>query len=80
MRRRTRALTGCMAALAIGLAVTACGSSPTNATTSATSPSAVQQPTSVAAANGAAAGIPQHNGGDQDTDNNGGPSDGDGDI
>jgi hypothetical protein len=26
------------------------------------------------------AGIPQHNGGDQDADNNGGPSDGDGNI
>jgi len=25
-------------------------------------------------------GIPQHNGGDQDADNNGGPSDGDGNI
>jgi hypothetical protein len=25
-------------------------------------------------------GIPQHNGGDQDADNNGGPSDGDGSI
>jgi hypothetical protein len=26
------------------------------------------------------AGIPQHDGGDRDADNNGGPSDGDGDI
>ena len=26
------------------------------------------------------AGIPQHNGGDHDADNNGGPSDGDGNI
>jgi hypothetical protein len=25
-------------------------------------------------------GIPQHNGGDRDTDNNGGPSDGDGNL
>jgi len=28
----------------------------------------------------ATGGIPQHNGGDQDSDNNGGPSDGDGSI
>ena len=27
-----------------------------------------------------AGGIPQNNGGDQDSDNNGGPSDGDGDL
>jgi len=26
------------------------------------------------------AGIPQHNGGDRDADNNGGPSDGDGNV
>jgi hypothetical protein len=32
------------------------------------------------AASSATAGIPQHNGGDQDADNNGGPSDGDGNI
>jgi len=27
-----------------------------------------------------ASGIPQHNGGDRDADNNGGPSDGDGNV
>lgn len=32
------------------------------------------------AAPGAIAGIPQHNGGDHDSDNNGGPSDGDGNL
>jgi hypothetical protein len=32
------------------------------------------------AASSATAGIPQSNGGDQDADNNGGPSDGDGNI
>jgi hypothetical protein len=34
----------------------------------------------VAAAPSSSAGIPQNNGGDQDADNNGGPSDGDGQI
>jgi hypothetical protein len=28
----------------------------------------------------ASSGIPQHNGGDRDADNNGGPSDGDGNV
>ena len=41
---------------------------------------AAQDTPSTAASPGASAGIPQGNGGDQDADNNGGPSDGDGNI
>jgi hypothetical protein len=41
---------------------------------------AAQDTPSTAAPAGGSAGIPQGNGGDQDADNNGGPSDGDGNI
>jgi hypothetical protein len=40
----------------------------------------IAAPTKAPAASTPSAGIPQHNGGDQDADNNGGPSDGDGTI
>ena len=60
-------------AAAVALAVAGCGGSSSNAATPANSPSA-QQP------NGPVQGIPQHNGGDHDADNNGGPTDGDGNI
>jgi hypothetical protein len=48
-------------------------SAPTSATSGHHAPPA-------SASSGATAGIPQGNGGDQDPDNNGGPSDGDGNI
>ena len=49
------------------------------AATTAGAPAAQGTPSTAAPA-GASAGIPQGNGGDQDADNNGGPSDGDGNI
>jgi hypothetical protein len=71
-------------AVGLALVIAGCGGSsnaPKHAaamsgTPAASSATAPAKP----AANSATAGIPQHNGGDQDADNNGGPSDGDGNI
>lgn len=52
---------------------TAQGQTQAPGTTNATTPSS-------ASSTSATSGIPQGNGGDQDADNNGGPSDGDGNI
>ncbi|HEY3726769.1 MAG TPA: hypothetical protein VGL51_06325 [Solirubrobacteraceae bacterium] len=68
----------------LALVIAGCGGSgnaphhtaTTSGTPAATSTTVAAKP----AANSPIAGIPQHNGGDQDADNNGGPSDGDGNI
>jgi len=57
------------AAVGLALVIAGCGGS-----SSATSPSHAKAP----ATSSPTAGIAQHNGGDQDADNNGGPNDGDG--
>jgi hypothetical protein len=68
------ALRATLAAATIAVAVAACGGG--HVTHNAAPKTA--HPTSGGASS--TAGIPQGNGGDQDADNNGGPSDGDGAI
>ncbi len=60
---------------AVAVAVAGCGGG--HATQNAQTTATQHQ---VASGSSPTSGIPQHNGGDQDADNNGGPSDGDGDI
>lgn len=64
-----------LASLVVALAAVGCGSSGGGA--SAATHAGSSRHASPPASTG---GIPQHNGGDQDADNNGGPSDGDGNI
>jgi hypothetical protein len=59
------------AAVGLALVIAGCGGS-----SSATSPSRAKAP----ATSSPTTGIAQHNGGDQDADNNGGPNDGDGGL
>jgi hypothetical protein len=59
------------------------GSSPSggqSSTPAATTPAATTPAATPSPATTKSSGIPQGNGGDQDADNNGGPSDGDGNI
>ncbi|HKB30055.1 MAG TPA: hypothetical protein VKD26_04390 [Streptosporangiaceae bacterium] len=58
-----------------GQSSTPAASTPAATTPAATTPAATPSPTTTKSS-----GIPQGNGGDQDADNNGGPSDGDGNI
>ncbi len=85
--RPRRKWSAAIATAAVGLAllVAGCGGSSGSpqagaaggaGTTASTSAASTPAP----AANGSLAGIVQHNGGDQDADNNGGPNDGDGGI
>jgi hypothetical protein len=72
------------AGVGLALVIAGCGGS-SNAPHHATTVSGVSSASGASsrakpAAKSATAGIPQHNGGDQDADNNGGPSDGDGNI
>ena len=68
--RRSRPVAAIVALLGvIAIAVAGCGGGSGSGAAPAASASA-----------SSSAGIPQHNGGDQDADNNGGPSDGDGQI
>jgi hypothetical protein len=73
-------------AVVIAVAVAGCGGYSATSSKQSTSGSArygtpATQPKAAKPSSGAAAsGIPQHNGGDHDADNNGGPSDGDGNI
>ncbi len=69
-RRLLPVVAAAMAALAI--AVAGCG----GGTSTAATPASGHQAGPAAGASG----IPQHNGGDMDADNNGGPSDGDGNL
>ena len=64
--------------LAAGIAalVTACG----GGSKAAQSPPSHPVASHSSPAKHASGGIPQHNGGDHDSDNNGGPSDGDGNF
>jgi hypothetical protein len=88
MRARfPKALTGFFAAGLVALVVAGCGggsssSSTTNSSTSsASAPASSATTTSTTSASGPVPGIPQGpNAGDKDSDNNGGPSDGDGPI
>jgi hypothetical protein len=66
-----------MALLLAGCGSTSSHSSQAPAQSAGTSTQTASQP---AAPPQAASGIPQGNGGDQDVDNNGGPSDGDGNV
>jgi hypothetical protein len=77
------ALPALLAVGAIAATVAGCGGSGYRAVGSGashptTSSATHQTAPSAPAAASASAGIPQHNGGDMDLDNNGGPSDGDG--
>jgi hypothetical protein len=54
------------------------GNTPAASTSAPSSPAA--SPSAAPAHSSGSSGIPQGNGGDQDADNNGGPSDGDGNI
>jgi hypothetical protein len=73
-RRLRRALaTG---GLLLALVLAGCGGSGSASKTSSTSPPASNAP----ASGESSGGIPQGNEGDHDTDNNGGPSDGDGNL
>ncbi|HEX6395215.1 MAG TPA: hypothetical protein VFZ97_17415 [Acidimicrobiales bacterium] len=64
--------------LAVGVAFAGCGSSgATNTPSGPTTPNATVSPGSTPGSTTPCT-IPQHNGGDHDSDNNGGPSDGDG--
>ncbi len=77
------ALPALLAVGAIGAGVAGCGGGYSSAGSGASSPPASSRAQRYAPASrpaAARAGIPQHNGGDQDTDNNGGPSDGDGNL
>ena len=74
-----------LALLALGasavLVAAGCGSGYHAKSTGASPPAAAHAKAPKAPSTAApAAGIPQHNGGDQDADNNGGPSDGDGNL
>jgi hypothetical protein len=83
MNMRTRvkdvrvALRALLATGAVALLVSACGGGNQPSAGAQHNSATTHQSTPTSAAS---AGIPQHNGGDQDADNNGGPSDGDGDI
>jgi hypothetical protein len=72
------------ASVGLVLALAACGGTSNTPSPAAAGSSTPPASTATAPANqagtSATAGIPQHNGGDQDADNNGGPSDGDGNI
>jgi hypothetical protein len=86
--RRRRPLVAWLGAGAVALAIViaGCGGQASNASKPAAKPAAsaasmpASKPAKPAAPAPSASGIPQHNGGDQDSDNNGGPSDGDGNI
>jgi hypothetical protein len=71
-------------AVGLALAIAGCGGSgnpPHSPSAGSGAPiTTTAPPTKSPAASTPTAGIPQHNGGDQDADNNGGPSDGDGTI
>jgi hypothetical protein len=70
-----------MASVVAALVVAGCGGAPSgssHAATHSTTPAAQHQ--TQAQGTPTTSGIPQGNGGDQDADNNGGPSDGDGNI
>jgi hypothetical protein len=72
-------LPGLLVAGVVSLAVAGCGGGGHASPVSSSSSTAGGQSASTPAA-AATAGIPQHNGGDHDSDNTGGPSDGDGDL
>lgn len=78
---------GGLALVAVSLAVAGCGSSGSSSSSSAATSSAAPAATSTSSAapsssaSGGASGIPQGpNAGDKDSDNKGGPSDGDGNL
>ena len=71
VRRSPLMVTAAGLLAAAAMAAAGCG-----AGSSSPAPAASASP----AAPGSSAGIPQNNGGDHDADNNGGPSDGDGQI
>jgi len=73
-RARTTVL-ALFASLVVALAAVGCGGS-SGGSSAATHASGARHASPPASASG----IPQGNGGDQDSDNNGGPSDGDGNI
>lgn len=76
------ALPALLAVGAIGAGVAGCGGGYSSAGSGASSAAPTSAQRYAPALNQAAgrAGIPQHNGGDQDADNDGGPSDGDGKL
>ncbi len=86
MRTRSKNLRAALPALlavgAIAAFVTGCGAGnsrpPTSTSSSATSSGKSSAP--AASSISKSQGITQHDGGDHDTDNNGGPSDGDGNL
>jgi hypothetical protein len=83
MRARfPKALTGFFAAGLVALVVAGCGGgNSSSSTTSSSAAPASSTTTSTTKASGPVPGIPQGpNAGDKDSDNNGGPSDGDGNI
>lgn len=80
IKRAAPGVVGWLAAFAIGIGVAACGGGHTKPAASTSASPAATQSASRSSAPATNAGIPQHNGGDQDADNNGGPSDGDGEI
>jgi hypothetical protein len=75
-----QATTGAPHAAGMGHATKPAGAQPASPSsgTVATRPAPAKR--SAPAVASSASGIPQHNGGDQDLDNNGGPSDGDGGV
>jgi hypothetical protein len=77
-RRRPAAAALTLAAVLLALLAGGCGSSGSSSSSSAAGAATPSKPATEAAK--PASGIPQNNGGDHDTDNNGGPSDGDGEL
>ncbi len=82
-----KTLTGFLAAGLVALVVAGCGGGSSSSSTTSTSTSSASAPassattTSTTSASSAANGIPQGpNAGDQDSDNSGAPSDGDGNL
>ena len=73
--RSTRRLSATLLVLA-ALGLAACGSNASSSSTPAAAPAATSSTSSSSSSNG----IPQGNVGDNDADNHGGPSDGDGNI
>jgi hypothetical protein len=67
-----------MAVVIAGCGGSSYGSSPAPTSSSAPAAGGSGEPAEPSTQGAGTAGIPQHNGGDRDADNNGGPSDGDG--